>query len=122
MWSTPDGRVHTVAVPDPASLVRLVVVGRGDREVRPEDVAVLQPAVEPAMDEALDAASRIPFDAETEATYHAQMPAPLVLELDGSDPARLAASLLTGLAGVDARWRLDYVMALEDLLDEHIDA
>jgi len=119
MWLTADGRLHTVAVPDPRTVVTLELgTGRPLGQLPEDLLARLQAAVEELEERSYAAAGALSFDAAVEAPFVDQVPDPVRLVLTGSTADALAASLEEQVDALPLRWRLDRVMALADLLDE----
>jgi hypothetical protein len=119
MWLTADGRLHTVAVPDPRTVLSLELsTGRPLGRLPEEQLIRLQAAVEELEGRCVTEAAAIPFDAAAEAAYENEVPGHVHVVLAGSTAEEQAASLVAQVDALPIRWRLDQVMALEDLLDE----
>jgi hypothetical protein len=119
MWLSADGGLHTVAVPDPRAVVVLeLATGRPLGRLPEEHLVRLQAAVEELEERCVTEAAALPFDAAAEAAFENEVPAQLRVVVTGSTAEEQAASLVTQVDALPIRWRLDQVMALEDLLDE----
>ncbi|WP_075012325.1 hypothetical protein [Geodermatophilus obscurus] len=111
MWRGDDGRLHTVALPEPDEIftdAALPAVERVLERTDHEEVADLLERRELAAVEYWD---NRPVDEETEAPF-VDIPAPTGLF------HRVVASLAeleAALAEVDPRWALDVALALDDL-------
>ena len=119
MWLSADGRLHTVAVPDPRTVVSLELSsGRPLGGLPEEHLTRLQTAVEELEERCVTEAAALPFDAAAEAAFEGGVPGQVRVVLTGSTAEEQAASLVRQVDALPIRWRLDQVMALEDLLDE----
>jgi hypothetical protein len=119
MWLTADGRLHTVAVPDPRTVLSLELpTGRPLGRLPEEHLTRLQTAVEELEERCVTEAAALPFDAATEAGFADGIPEHVRLVLTGSTAEEQAASLAQQVDALPIRWRLDQVMALQDLLEE----
>jgi hypothetical protein len=119
MWLSVDGRLHTVAVPDPRTVVSLELpTGRPLGQLPEEHLIRLQTAVEELEERCVTEATALPFDAATEAAFEGGVPEPVRVVLAGSTAEEQVRSLERQVDALPIRWRLDQLMALEDLLDE----
>jgi hypothetical protein len=119
MWLSADGHLHTVAVPDPRTVVSLELsTGRPLGRLPEDHLTRLQTAVEELEERCVTEAATLPFDAATEAAFENQAPGRVRVVLTGSTAEEQAASLAQQVDALPIRWRLDQLMALEDLLDE----
>ena len=113
MWRTEDGRLHTVALPDPGQLFTPEALAGAEavlRDVGPDEA---QELVDELQDETSLALDDVPVDQDEERRFaHTAPPLELVREVadDEEDLRRLVSD-------VDHRWRLDVAFALEDLID-----
>ncbi len=109
MWVTADGKQHVLALPDPAdvltpaALASFAVLVAGEER---DDLALL-------LDDRLLALSDQGFEADPEGVFVERAPAEGTLDGDLST----RAGLDTALAGIDPRWQVDLVVALQHLLE-----
>jgi hypothetical protein len=121
MWISADGRLHTVAVTDPRTVVSLdLSTGRPLGQLPEEHLIRLQAAVEELEERCVTEAAALPLDVAAEAAFEGEVPGHVRVVLTGSTAEEQAASLVQQVDALPIRWRLDQLMALEDLLDEVI--
>jgi len=119
MWLSADGRFHTVAVPDPRTVVFLELsTGRPLGRLAEGHLLRLQESVEALEERCYGDAAALGFDAATEAAFVDEVPEHVRLVLTGTTAEELATSLEQQVDALPVRWRLDRLMALEALLDE----
>jgi hypothetical protein len=109
MWRTPDGRAHTVALPDPTIAMTPEFV---------ESLRALEPDARIALAASLDEAQEEFFD-----LFHDVDPTePASTDEDGLPGAFLqgtfgsAKDIAQYLNEIDVHWRLDALLAVEDYL------
>ena len=111
MWRGDDGRLHTVALPDPGEVftgAAMTAIGQVLAQATPEDIAELVERRELAV---VEYRADRPFDGEAEGLF-VELAPPIGLfdRVVGSLPELEAA-----LADVGPSWGLDVVTALDDL-------
>lgn len=111
MWRTDDGVVHTVAVADPEMLFTEAALESLRALVTDPDGSVLD--VEPIVLTTIDESARLPYDDDSERPFVAASPEPGIF----ATVVRTEQALVQSLAALDWRWRLDVVLALQDLAD-----
>ena len=115
MWLTGDGVVHTVAVPDPGTVVALF---RADgAPLGTADVAALVEARDELEGRCVEEAAAAEHDPAAESPFVEAVPPLLTVALEGPTPGDRAASFTRQLAAQPIRWRLDWLLAVDDLLD-----
>ena len=113
MWRTEDGRLHTVALPDPTQVfIRDALAGAEAvlRDLGPDEAREF---AEELQDEASLAVDVVPLDQDEERQFADAAP-PLELV---SEVAEDEEHLRRLVSEIDRRWRLDVAFALEDLID-----
>jgi hypothetical protein len=110
------GRTHTVAVPDWADVVEVRV--DGGAELTTEEVEAVHLALDEIEEEFFEQVQEHRFEEQVEAQYVNAVPEPLILRATGGNPASVAASLAEQLRAQPLRWRIDYLEAVRDLLDD----
>ena len=115
MWLTGDGVVHTVAVPDPGTVVAL---HRADgAPPSTADVAALAEARDELELLFFAEVAATDTDPAAEQPFAEAVPPLLTITLHGSTPADRAGSFTRQLAEEPVRWRLDWLLAVDDLLE-----
>jgi hypothetical protein len=109
MWVTPDGVQHVIALPDPTEVLTPGALASFARLVAMEDVESL----ELRLDDRLLALSDVGFLPDPEGVFVERAPEVGLLDGDLSTMEGLDAALAT----IDARWQVDLLFALQDLLD-----
>lgn len=110
MWRDGEGRLHTLALPDP---VRAFQDDVGDLlTIDAATRAALDEVLEDAEDEVVDYWREVPVDAAAEDPFVNESAPPVVRPLSLS-PSEVAV----WLGQIDLRWRLDVILALQDFLD-----
>ena len=114
MWRTSDGVTHTVALPNPAQ----PFTDEAAEAIRKFATAMGQDGWDALLEELADAAiaasDEHPFAAEQETEYEAAPPPIGAFTALVSD----AEDLRAAVARLPWRWRLDAVLAMEDLADD----
>lgn len=117
MWITPDGRLHSVQLPDPRILMterfecalRLLVESHGRQ---------LEEAVAQGIDEEADReCEECIAEPEIEARFVGEIPPPGVLDSSPTGVPELIASVMM----IEVRWRLDVFSAVESFIDHLLD-
>jgi len=108
VWVTADGVAHTVALPEPLQV--LSAWARTTLAVLRAEVP--RSAVEDVLEQAQDAVLDGGLQPDADDGYVGCAPPVGVLDADISTVDRFEAAILA----VDARWRLDVVLALDDVI------
>lgn len=114
MWRTSDGVAHTVALPDatdPFTDETAAAAGHLAATMGPDRWDSL---IEELFEAAIAVGDEHPFSADREKEYEAVTPPRGIL----AAPVRDAGHLRTAIERLPWRWRLDVVLAMEDLADQ----
>lgn len=111
MWRTKDGVVHTVPVADPEVLFTGAALESVRSLVSDRDGSVLD--VERIVLRTIDESARPPYDEDAERPFVAAAPERGIF----ATVVHTEQELRQGLAALHWRWRLDVVLALQDLAD-----
>lgn len=117
MWRTPDGTLHTVALPSPSLLFTDTALDSLTDVLARSGEDELEELIEETEDAVFDLWADRTFEEHVEQAFHAQAAPAGIFTAWVSD----RASLVQALEQVDARWRLDVVMAVQDLADAGAD-
>lgn len=109
MWVTADGRQHVVALPDPAEALTSQALAAFARLIADHD----RDDLELLLDDRLIALSEAGFPPDPDGLFVERAPVEGLLDGDLSSIAGLDAAL----AGIDPRWQVDLIFALQALLD-----
>ena len=116
MWVDDDEQVHTVAIPDPRPHFPEDLVRRIQSSSRAEQKRLYE-FLEALEDEVIDEIDDLRVDQEEEARFaELEIPDELVLSVADLDDDWMTRTI-EALALVPIRWRLDFVLALGDLVD-----
>lgn len=113
MWRSADGVLHTVALPDPRTAFSARALPDVESMIEALDDERFQDALEDAEQELVEYWSSRAVDPEAEAPFDAAPVPPGTFDASVAD----SAELLGALRRIEPRWRLDVLMALQDLLD-----
>lgn len=113
MWRSADGVLHTVALPDPRPVFSARTLRDVESMIEGLDDERFQDAVEDAELELVEYWSSRAVDPEAEVPFDAAPVSPGTFDVPVAD----SAELLEALRRIEPRWRLDVLMALQDLLD-----
>ncbi len=110
MWVTADGVAHTVALPEP----RQVLSPRALESLTVLMTTAAEDLLLATIERAQDAVLEGPLHPDEDDGGVGCAPSPEVLDADVST----LDAVLAAIRDVDLRWRLDVVMALDDIVGE----